>query len=336
MDYRWECTKEEGTEPRHPPGSPMPFQSPLHHKASGDSGHGTWFEPPSLEENVAKYTLSVMLLYVKQTSAWSDRPKASGHIHSDTLYDSFEGVEKLAPSTSTTLRGAYATHTSLFRKAVNRGTGASNGAHHPPPLASSTTTAPTRKLLGINAPLLGSSAASVNALLSKYVHKILFHVSASNWGVIFSRIRLRIHYFATGVEESGPDNNIDMKLLQYCALDRARLVQVFQELSSLLVSMKRDAQATVALALRAAIWNWITIFSDQFIDVMVVQRRLEGAPERVFDTLFQVMNEAGANQRRMLWPTLAALLATSPQRLREAELGISGPQPKGKKVRTNP
>jgi hypothetical protein len=126
-----------------------------------------------------------------------------------------------------------------------------------------------------------------------------------------------------------------MKLLQYCALDRARLVQVFQELSSLLVSMKRDAQATVALALRAAIWNWITIFSDQFIDVMVVQRRLEGAPERVFDTLFQVMNEAGANQRRMLWPTLAALLATSPQRLREAELGISGPQPKGKKVRTN-
>jgi hypothetical protein len=336
MDYKWECAKEDGFEARHPPSSPVPFQAPLRHKPSGDSGHGSWCEPPPLDENVAKYTLSVMLLYVKQTSAWSDRPKASGHIHSDTLYDSFEGVEKCGPSSSTTLRAAYTSHTPLFRKAVHRGgAGPSNGPHHPPPLVSSTTTASTHKLLGINTPLLGSSAASVNALLSKYVHKILFHVSASNWGVIFSRIRSRIHHFAKGMEDSGPDHNIDMKLLQYCALDRARLVQVFQELSSLLVSMKRDAQATVALALRAAIWNWITIFSDQFIDVMVVQRRLEGAPERVFDTLFQVMNEAGANQRRMLWPTLAALLATSPQRLREAELGISGPQPKGKKVRTN-
>ena len=333
MDYRWECAKEDSTESRHLPSSPMP----LRHKNSGDSGHGSWFEPPPLDENVAKYTLSVMLLYVKQTSAWSDRPKASGHIHSDTLYDSFDGVEKYAPSTSTTLRAAYASHSSLHRKAVHRNAGPSNGPHPPPPppLISSTTTASTRKLLAINAPLLGSSAASVNALLSKYVHKILFHVSASNWSVIFSRIRSRIHHFATGVEESGPDNNIDMKLLQYCALDRVRLVQVFQELSSLLVSMKRDAQATVSLALRAAIWNWITIFSDQFIDVMVVQRRLEGAPERVFDTLFQVMTEAGANQQRMLWPTLAALLATSPQRLREAELGMSGPQPKGKKVRMN-
>lgn len=310
----------------------MPFQPPLHRKGSGDSG---WSEPPPLDENVARYILSVMLVYVKQTSAWSDRPKASGHIHSDTLYDSFEGVEKYAPPTSATLRTAGASHAPLLRKAVHRGAGPSNGPHHPPPLVSSTTTASTRRLLGINAPLLGSTAASVNALLSKYVHKILFHVSASNWSVIFSRIRLRIHHFATGVEESGPDNNIDMKLLQYSALDRARLVQVFQELSSLLVSMKRDAQATVALALRAAIWNWITIFSDQFIDVMVVQRRLEGAPERVFDTLFQVMTDAGANQRRMLWPTLAALLATSPQRLREAELGMGGPQLKGKKVRTN-
>jgi hypothetical protein len=331
MDYRWECVKDDNTEPRHPPSSPMPFQSPLRHKDSGDSSQGSWVEPPSLDENVAKYTLEVMLLYVKQTNAWSDRPKASGHIHSDTLYDSFGGVEKYAPSTSTTLRAAYATHTA-FRKTVHRGAGPSNATHHPPPLVSFTTTASTRKLNAINAPMIGSSVASVNALLSKYIHKILFHISASNWSVIFTRIRSRIHYLSTGAEES--DHPVDMRLLQYSALDRVRLVQVFQELSSLLVSMRRDAQESVAIALRAAIWNWITIFSDQFLDVMVVQRRLEGTPERVFDTLLQVTNETGLNQRRKLWPTLAALLAISPQRLREAELGMSGPQPKGKKVRT--
>ena len=164
-----------------------------------------------------------MLLYVRQTSAWSNRPKASGHIHSDTLYGSFEGVEKCAPSTSTTLRAAYGSHTPLVWKAVHRGAGPSNGTH-PPPLVAPTTTASTHKLLGINTPLLGSSAASVNALLSKSVHKILFHIFPSNWSVIFSHIRSRIHHFAKGVEDSGPDTNIDMKFLQYCTLDRIPVI----------------------------------------------------------------------------------------------------------------
>ena len=246
MDYRWECVND-GFESHHPPSSPMPSQASFLHKPSGDSAHGSWCEPPLLDENVAKYTLSVVSLYVKQTSAWGDQPKASGHIHSDPFYDSFEGAEKCGPSTSAPFVLPIRHIPLSFRKAVHRGAGPSNGPHHPPPLVTSTTTASTHELLGINTPLLGSSAASVNALLSKYVHKLHFRVSASNWSAIFSCIRFRIHHFAKGVEDSGPDTNIDMKLLQYCALDRARLVQVFQELSSLLVGMKRDTQLSPSL-----------------------------------------------------------------------------------------
>jgi neurofibromin 1 len=149
-----------------------------------------------------------------------------------------------------------------------------------------------------------------------------------------------------------------MKLLGFCVMDQGRLVQLFQELSSLLVSMKREAQSSIALSLRNAIWNWISGFPDQFSEVIksnsfaeVVSggsrgllgsligggggaRRLEGAPERVFDTLYGMMQDPGSlsTNRRIIWPTLAALLAVSPERLRQSEMALGGGHPANKKA----
>lgn len=141
-------------------------------------------------------------------------------------------------------------------------------------------------------------------------------------------------------------------------MDQARLIQLFQELSSLLVSMKREAQSSIALSLRSAIWNWITGFPDQFSEVIKSNnsaevgggsggrgllgliagsggpRRLEGAPERVFDTLYGMMQDPGSvsTNRRIIWPTLAALLAVSPERLRQSEMALGGGYPASKKA----
>jgi neurofibromin 1 len=171
---------------------------------------------------------------------------------------------------------------------------------------------------------MANTVPSVNALIAKYINKIIFYISASNWPVVFHRIRQKIHFFASGSEDA--HDNTDMKLLSYCAMDRTRLIQLFQELSSLLVSMKKEAQSSIALSLRNAIWNWITGFPDQFAETIVSHRRLEGAPERVFDTLYQMMQDPGSlsNNRRIIWPTLAALLATSPERLRQSEAAMAG------------
>jgi hypothetical protein len=63
-------------------------------------------------------------------------------------------------------------------------------------------------------------------------------------------------------------------------------------------------------------------------------RRLEGAPERVFDTLYGMMQDPGSlsTNRRIIWPTLAALLAVSPERLRQSEMALGGGHPANKKA----
>ena len=60
-----------------------------------------------------------------------------------------------------------------------------------------------------------------------------------------------------------------------------RLVQLLQELSSLLVNMQKGAQIAIAAPLRIAIWNWIEYHQEEFNDALRYHRRLEGAPERV-------------------------------------------------------
>ena len=78
--------------------------------------------------------------------------------------------------------------------------------------------------------------------------------------------------------------------------------------------MKPDAQNAVALSLRRAIWNWIETFPAEFAESSTGQRRLEAsAPERVFDLFFQIKTE---QNRKIMWPTLIALLMLSYDRLR--------------------
>lgn len=90
--------------------------------------------------------------------------------------------------------------------------------------------------------------------------------------------------------------------------------------------MKREAQGAVSIALRTALWNWIEYFPNEYFDIFKGVRRLEGAPERVFDMLFNMTEN---QSKRAFWPTLTVLLAASPERLKQATLGV----PKPKKVR---
>lgn len=69
--------------------------------------------------------------------------------------------------------------------------------------------------------------------------------------------------------------------------------------------MRREAQEAVAINLRRSIWNWIETFPNEFIEVAKGKRRLDGAPERVFDLFYQVNEDA---YKRSIMPTLTALL----------------------------
>ncbi|KAG8833280.1 Ras GTPase activating protein ira2 [Serendipita sp. 399] len=317
MYFRWESHKEEinNIAGNHQPSSPNEAKMV-------DPAGSVWIDPPALDDKVAKYTMSVMVLYMKQTSSWCDRPKASGHIHSDTHYDE-ETIDNQVFFQTSSARSSLPAASSVSRRhgPTTRRTASIGGLGTPLNVSEFGTPA---KIVPFSSPILASTVASVNALISKYINKIIFYISASNWPVVFARIRQKIHFFASGSEEI--HDNTDMKLLSYCAMDQRRLVQLFQELSSLLVSMKREAQSSISLYLRNSIWNWISGFPEQFGDVIISQRKLEGAPERVFDTLYQMMQDSSVmnTNRRIIWPTLAALLATSPERLRQSEIAMSG------------
>ena len=85
--------------------------------------------------------------------------------------------------------------------------------------------------------------------------------------------------------------------------------------------MKPEAQGNVAIYLRRAIWNWIETFPGEFIDISTGARRLDGAPERVFDLFIQIKNE---QNRKIIWPTLMMLLVLCYERLRQLELRYDG------------
>ena len=79
------------------------------------------------------------------------------------------------------------------------------------------------------------------------------------------------------------------------------------ELSSLLVNMKPEAQLSVAIPLRCAIWNWVEFFPDEFQESLRIRGRGENAPERVYD----VLHTKDAEKNPLLWPTLTALMCIS-------------------------
>lgn len=81
--------------------------------------------------------------------------------------------------------------------------------------------------------------------------------------------------------------------------------------------MKSDAQCAVAIYLRRAIWNWIETFPSEFIEMASGHRKLDGAPERVFDLFVQIEDD---QNKRILWPTMSALLILSHDRLKQVSL----------------
>ena len=80
------------------------------------------------------------------------------------------------------------------------------------------------------------------------------------------------------------------------------------------MNLKKDAQIPVAVALRTAIWNWIELFPDEYNDALRYHRRLDGAPERVFDLLYDAQDLG--RDKAALWPTLAVLLSVSHDRMK--------------------
>ncbi|POG62935.1 hypothetical protein GLOIN_2v1784706 [Rhizophagus irregularis DAOM 181602=DAOM 197198] len=147
--------------------------------------------------------------------------------------------------------------------------------------------------------------------------RVIFYISASNWNVVFSRIRNRIGYL-TSTNDEWPETS-ELKLLECSDLNSKRLSMVLQELCSSFLHLKRSAQTMMANVLRKAIWNWIEVFPAEFVTLCQEQKRLEGGAEILFDYCSSLA-ESNPKKKSVFWPLQTMLLILCPDILFNASM----------------
>lgn len=347
-------SRQPGSKPRTPDSPAIPVSSSRRRQGTAEylaAPSITLTEPPPLDENCAKYVLSVMVLFLRQTAPPLYRLMSSANLNFEASYHDFESVE--APAESV--------HVDIVHHTLTGPPGASvlKSMRSKPPSSISlrsgdVSSSRSRSFLlrpcvyERTSSVVAKSMLSLNTLIAKFAGRIVYHLSASNWPIVLSRMRSRM-YFLAGTSESDPDI-VDLQLMTHCALDRTRLIQSLQglfsvlvssstfsllsikELSSLLLSMKRDVQSAISIPVRMAIWNWIDLYPEEFNDAIRCHRRLDGAPERVFDILYELHDSPNKSS---VWPALAALMSVSPDRIKsEYEINTLGPSKGSRKVRS--
>lgn len=183
-------------------------------------------DPPPLNENCARYILNVMTSYLRQTST-----SEQGLLHKAnfTVDSCFRDYELLDVTSNEALDTQIDTSLSDF--SLPEWATPSSSSHVPASPVSSgeghSLSLPIPPGSWIYEKSHGSqikSQSSMNNLIRKFTGRIVYHLSASNWGVVLAKLRNKIHYLAHTTDDK-PDI-VDMGLMIHSALDRSRLVQV--------------------------------------------------------------------------------------------------------------
>ncbi|KAI0638553.1 hypothetical protein C8Q77DRAFT_1047292 [Trametes polyzona] len=328
MASRWGSRPETDTRPNSRGSKPAPPSKPSTPDSSAPSSgrirHGSTehlstpttnlVEPPALDDNCARYIISVMVLILRQTAPRKHRLASAANLFFDASFQDFESVESHEFGATEDSLGAIPPVISGLPRSMNRAKHPSSTSLNSAGIASSVSSRlPQHSAVYEKTSfLVAKSILSLHTSIAKYTGRIIYHLSASNWAVVLNRIRQRIHGLASAADAE-PDT-VDLQLITYSALDKVKLVQCLQELSSLLMNLKKDAQVPVAIALRTAIWNWIELCPEEFNEALISHRRLDGAPERVFDLLYDL--QESTRDKNGSWPTLAVLLSISHDRMK--------------------
>ncbi|KAF5334397.1 hypothetical protein D9611_013526 [Ephemerocybe angulata] len=254
------------------------------------SFYTVWPEFDPLDESCAKYVLSVMVLFLRQTTNY-EVPLLLATPSTDLSFRDFD----LPQTTSFENDAGPPLRTQPSSASVRSAQGSVNSVIRLPPVS--------RTYEKTHLSLVRNSEALSN-MIAKYTGRIIFHISATNWGVVHNRLKTKIRFLGAHSEEN-PDT-VDLQLLAHSLLDRQRLVTLLGELASLLIHFSREAQLAIAISLRAAVWGWIDRFPQEFNEVIRSRGRTEAQPERVFDLLCAMAN-ATPGHERILWPCLTIL-----------------------------
>lgn len=183
---------------------------------------GKRMEPFPLDERCAEYILSVLMLYLRQTSPAEARLVSTSILSLDSSFYDFESIDVPSSAPAADMFTHDPTpESTLIPKASTLTVGSAvTTASTPIPVV------PHFFDFNKTHMSLVKSSISLNNQIGKYAGLIIRHLSASNWPVVFSRIRSKLDMLSITSEEK-PDT-IDLQLMTHSAMDRSKLVQVLQ------------------------------------------------------------------------------------------------------------
>lgn len=191
-----------------------------------------WIEPPPLDDNCARYILSVMILFLRQAAPPHHRLMSTSGTHYNASYHDLESIEASdsMPSSDPFRIGPEVPSEVVFSNPeeakhnlpslMRRGSPDASTRHSHTDLPQHSTTYEHTSTVICN------STSSLNSMVAKFSGRIVYHLSASNWPVVFLRMKSKIHVLASESEED--QDVMDVRLMMHCCLDRVRLVQLLQ------------------------------------------------------------------------------------------------------------
>lgn len=241
MASRW-CDPRQRSDPASreasvAPDSPIPPPYLPHHPPGSDhhSSPSLWSEPPPIDSNIAKYILHVLVTFLTpssylptSSSDFSTVEMVFWEYQQLDLYKSSVYLEsRRDASTSADNRIPSATgRTSPTPILRNRHSATSMQSSLPSMSSSYVPSAFVSTAYESTHMSLVNDMHILNKLVVKFAGRIIHHLSAANWKVVFSKVRSRIHQLADNERKEPPPDTPDLFIMAHCALDRVKLIQV--------------------------------------------------------------------------------------------------------------
>ena len=186
------------------------------HPPSIYSFESLWQEPAAFDDACVKYILSVMVHFMRQTAV-PDAPLMLQTRSTDLSFRDFEDDLDVTPPPPEHPLGAAS---QTLRNQPSVGSGKSDRVHVRAyiPIAA---TNPKYERTHMS---LCKASMSVYSLIAKYIGRVVFHISASNWGVVHERLSSKITNLASHTESHS--DTVDLQLIAHSLMDRHRLVNL--------------------------------------------------------------------------------------------------------------
>ena len=188
-----------------------------------------WIEPPPLDDSCAKYILHVMAMFLRDAAPPNQRLMSAANINFNASYHDLESIESIEVTTSLDIFHTGPTVPpsigSYYSKADKSKLPSFMRHGETVPRMITTGQFPQHSVAYERTSAVScGSISAMNSLIAKFAGRIVYHLSASNWPVVFQRIKNKIHALASTSDEDF--DIMDVKLMQHCSLDRARLIQL--------------------------------------------------------------------------------------------------------------